>query len=712
MPKPIQHTPSIIALDTETTGVDLHHSSRPFFVTTCNLDGEQVYWETDVDPLTREPQWTEEDLDQIEETVNEADEIALQNSKFDIRALWTVREKFGNEWPWEKTQDTLMAGHLLASNQPHDLTTMALVYCGINIQPYEIALKGAVNEARRIARSKYPDWCIAKAGNEDMPSVKGGGSACDYFLPRAIAQAEGYPADHSWWTVLRDYSNADSAVTVKLFNVMRNKLKQEDLWEIYQERMKCLPVAFQMEQTGITVSGARMQKQTVEYGRESLAAGKVCTSIAKKRGFDLELPKSGNNKSLLTFCFPTATEVECPLCGNSGPRKCPKQKCLNCNDTKIVKSWPDNGGLNLPPVVLTSTGNPSLNKVALDEYLSTLEEGSDGHTFLLNLRDKRKRDTAISYMESYQRYWLPLGIFNKKGEQLWYRMHPSLNPTGTDTLRWSSASPNEQNISKTEGFNLRHSFGPSPGRVWYSLDYSNLELVIPAYESGEETMIELFEKPDDAPYFGSYHLLNASIIFPEIFWPLAEKKGEFKKKHEPLYRRTKNTSFAIQYGCQEAKADATAGRQGAYKAIKESMPKVAQLNDRMIAMANKLGYVETIPDKTVNPHRGYPIYCSRSKWGNVSPTIPLSYHIQSTACWVMMKAMIKVFEYLKQFPDHHLVMMIHDEIVLDFPDIGKKNLPIVRKVAQLMRSCGDDIGIPLRTSMECHPVSWDRGVAV
>lgn len=737
MPKVAQLKRSIKSLDTETSGIDLHHGAKPFFVTMCELDADPVFWEVDVDPLTREPQWTEEDLDEIEAEVDNADELVLQNSKFDVRALWTVRKKFGNKWDWKKTQDTLMAGHLLASNQPHDLTTMSLVYCGINIQPLEIRLKEAVNEARRFARSNRPEWVIAKAGNEDMPSVKGSASGCDYWLPRAVAKSEEYIvpdedcdhrweqdsglpgkvcrrcSGHSWYTVLREYSNGDSVVTVKLFDVMRKRLHQEDLWEIYQERMKCLPVAFQMEQTGITVSGERLRKQVVDYGRESLAAGKKCVEIAERRGMELTLPKSGNNKSLLSFCFSQEELIECPVCVQAPPRKGPKQKCVNCGGTGEVKSWPKNKGLNLPPVVVTGTGNPSLNKVALEEYLSTFDEQSEEYQFLSNLRDKRKRDTALSYMESYQRFWLPLGIFNKKGEQLWYRLHPSLNPTGTDTLRWSSSSPNEQNISKSEGFNLRYSFGPAPGREWWSLDYENIELRIPAYESGQEAMIELFERPDDPPFFGSYHLLNASIIYPDLFWPIAEKKGLFKEKYKASwYQWCKNAGFALIYGCQEAKFDSTSHRVGSYNLLKEKLPKLFDLSQQMQNLANERGYVETIPDKTVNPSRGYPVYCSRSKWGKVSPTIPLNYHVQSTAMWCTMKGMIRCADYLKQFKDHFIVMQVHDEMVFDFPVGGRKNLPKVRKLRQLMEQSGEDIGIPLRVAISYHPENWSKEIAV
>jgi hypothetical protein len=42
-----------LSLDTETTGLDVYHGARPFFITTCNEQGEQQYWEWDVDPETQ-----------------------------------------------------------------------------------------------------------------------------------------------------------------------------------------------------------------------------------------------------------------------------------------------------------------------------------------------------------------------------------------------------------------------------------------------------------------------------------------------------------------------------------------------------------------------------------------------------------------------------------------------------------------------------------
>lgn len=198
----------IISLDSETCGLDLWHGAKPYLVTICDESGNNTFWEWDVDPLTREPQIPYNDMCEVLEIIEQADFIVTQNGKFDAHALKTV--DCLSTWNWDKVHDTLIAGHLLASNQPHDLTTMAITYLGVNIQPYEDALKVACEEARRYARKNFPNWRIAKAGLSDMPSAKEKVWKNDAWLPRAIAKAEGYPPNHPWWTVTSNYANGDS----------------------------------------------------------------------------------------------------------------------------------------------------------------------------------------------------------------------------------------------------------------------------------------------------------------------------------------------------------------------------------------------------------------------------------------------------------------------------------------------------------------------
>lgn len=740
-------TETLISIDCETTGLDVYHGARPFFVTVCHEDGEQDNWEWVVDPLTREVDIPEEDKEQICEVVEKADRIVGQNLKFDAAML---REAgIVEEWPWEKSEDTLIAGHALKSNQAHDLTTMAMVYLHENIAPYEEEMRKLVMKARskvqqarlKVKRAKskragklplgvldevYLDpkygevlpllgedeeivelasWRIAEAGLPEMPSAKEKTWGYDMWL---LQHYEG--GKHA--DLFRDYANVDSAVTLKLWQVFERKLKEQGLWLQYREGMKLPEVISDMELRGVTVSGGRLEEQVVKYRAESVWSGKRCVEIAAGRGYDLQLPKSGNNGLLSRFLFGPQEEVE---------------------DAKGFKLVADSGCLNLPVVARSKkTGAPTFDKNVVDYYLSTLDPEGEQYEFVKELSDKRKRDTAVQYMEGYRRFWIPLrpskGLatpsqaihppsaarYEEDGGGLgqWFVLHPSLNQTGTGTLRMSSSNPNEQNISAKEGFNLRYSFGPAPGREYWSLDYRNIELRIPGYKFQEKKMIELFEHPDDAPYFGSYHLLNCSIIWPKEFWAVANIKGEFERLHKPKYKRGKNTGFAIQYGCQEAKADATAGVKGAFTALKDALPNIARGTQEVIEFAKKHGYVETIPDKTIGG-RGYPLWCSRSNWGDISPTIPLSYYVQGTAMYCTRKAMVRCKAYLDQVTRetgklHRITMQVHDEIVFDFPKGGRANLGKVRKLQRLMEESGRDIDIPLKVAVTYHPNNWSE----
>lgn len=224
-----------LSLDCETQGIDWFHGTMPFLVTTCQLDGTQLFWEWDVDPLTRKVSIPPDDVREIKALIDGCTYLIGHNSRFDAKGL----HRLGIEWPWHKTHDTLMAGHLLNSSKPHDLTAMCLDYLGEDISPYGDALQEAVQKARRMARSKFKDWRIAKEGLADMPSIKGSdnkskgkgvetGSSwrADYWLPRAIAKELEYPTDHPWWTVLSDYANTDSLYTLKLWMYIEEELKK------------------------------------------------------------------------------------------------------------------------------------------------------------------------------------------------------------------------------------------------------------------------------------------------------------------------------------------------------------------------------------------------------------------------------------------------------------------------------------------------------
>lgn len=324
-----------------------------------------------------------------------------------------------------------------------------------------------------------------------------------------------------------------------------------------------------------------------------------------------------------------------------------------------------------------------------------------------------------------------------------YVLHPHLNPCGTDTLRFSSSMPNEQNISKKEGFNLRYCFGPGPDEEWWSFDFKNIERRIPVYECNEEELIRvLFDRPDDPPYFGSDHLLNFAAVYPEIWEKeLAEQTrnpDHIKTKYKATYYQwCKNGGFALQYNCGEAKADATFRRQGAFKQLKSKFARMERHNRWCIRFAEEHGYIETVPDRTVDPAHGYPLLCTRTESGYILSTIPLSYRTQGTAMWLTRKAMVSVDAQLREWRrrdgfDGRIVLQVHDELVLRFPRRGdpvaeakirggqgplirtraSSNLWRARVIQKLMTETGLDLvpQIPTPVGAEYHPVSWDKGV--
>ncbi len=788
----------MLALDTETTGVDFHHGALPFYVTTCDEDGVVVSWCWDVDPFSRRPIVPRSELTQIKNRIHYEDKLILHNAKFDVsslNALFQKELKRKLDWPWYKTVDTLRAAHMLASNRPKDLTTLSFVRLRQNIEHYETRLGDAVKECRRLSRThdfraEYGTWIIADDSAPGMPSAKSGGAGdkdkmwkFDMWLPRAVAKAQDLPKPepecdhdwdewtcrkckgHRWWIVLPEYSDIDPQVTIQLWWSMEREISSRKLTKIFDTCMKVHPIGYLMEQNGVTGSVKNLEEIKETYEMESRYAGTKCEILARKEfpgysdlntlakkvdlkegtpagivadkyedlgevliaerireakdhdqinvGYDLQLPKSGANNSLrnLFEMMITKHEVE-----------------FDAEQAKYDHGAGGSKAVHTSQWDRTDTGMLSLNKTALVKIRSCLKNNSRSAMLVDTLLGKRSRDTAIQYMSSYQRFWIPLG-------NGYFKLYPSLNPTGTDTLRWSSNNPNEQNISKKEGFNLRYAFGPAPGREWWSCDAKNIELRLPAYEANERDMIALFEQPDEPPYYGSNHLLNFHTVYPDL-WDAElkevgiDKVGPYcKKKYASTYYQwCKNGGFAIQYNAGRITADRAFHRTGCFDLLKSRFDRLEAHNQWCIQFAGRTGYIETIPDRSVDPERGYPLMCTRTENGSILPTVPLSYRTQGSAMWWMMKAMIRCQEQIDEWnkpitnlneKGYRIVMQVHDELVFDFPKAGdpktdpkRSNLGRIRDLMKLMEESGRDFNIPTPTSCEYHPDNWSVGISV
>lgn len=718
-----------VAIDSETTGIDLHHSCRPFLIQLCSSDSPEapLYWKWKVDPLTRKPNVIREDIAEIVDWLDRADEIIFHHAKFDIRALVSVGLKWKASW-WPKVQDTLFSGHLLQSSLPRNLTDQVLFFLGIDIQPLEERLGKVINECRTIVRREYSTWKIAELGENKqppigMPSLKGADSLWkwDLWLGEVIADKRKLPEDHEYRTATLDYALGDVVTTLSLWLEHKRLLEERDLIPLYNERRKLIRIIYEMENRGVTVSRSRLDEMHGRLSEEAAEANILCESISKRMGFDVKLPKSGTNNSLLAFAE--------------------AKNGLNMPELLGEKANPalDGGGGRSKAVnkkgIRTPTGRLSLTDVNREACLFKLEriEPHGGRRrFIANWSRKQKRETACGFMASYtpKRF----GILIDAEDYIW--LHPSINATGTGTLRMSSERPNEQNVSKQGEVNIRYCFGPRKGREWWALDFENLELRIPAYEAQEEEMIALFERPNDPPYFGSQHLLIAHILWQREFEECLRKGESFKDKYKAsLYQWTKNGNFAVTYGAIEESgtADAAYHQEGAQRKIKSRFRKLAQLNDYYVESATRTGMVHTMVDKELGV--GYPLQIPRSDWGKIIPTTPLNYHVQGTAMWCTCRSMVRCDTFLEQWnrsaegikriqdsviygakvrAGAFTTMQVHDELCFDFPrgETPNANLPAVMELKRLMGQAGEDIGVPLSVDVSYHPDNWAKSVKV
>lgn len=628
-----------ISLDTETTGPDFKHGCRPFFVSVHdNLDNLSS-WEWKVDPYDRSVKPNQDDLHEIQAMLDDPNvSFIFHNAKFDLKAL----ESLNLVVPLvDQIEDTMVASHCINSIQSHALKDSALKYLGITDDD-ERELEEVVAQCRDIASSL--EWDIAKKRHRCFPSV---GQApwwkLDMWLPQAVADHRGYPEDHQYRTVCAKYGRLDVIRTLHLWNLYKEILKEEGLWKLYRTRVELTMVTMDMERWGITGFPNEMRKLQRDF-----------SAIRDKSLKQIETLSNGIVKN---------------------PRS-PKQvqKCLY-DHFKF-------------PVIKSGKKGPSTKREVLEklELLPKHKVKQNGLDFIKVLFAYRKSNKSVEYLEGYQRAGFMEGPKH-------CRLFPNFNVCGTRTTRFSSTNPNAQNISKQKEYNLRRCFGPAPGRVWFAPDYSNIELRIFAFASGDANLIEAFISGK------SVHLIFANLLFHDQFAQCVAEGVSFSDRYKStLYQNTKNGNFSVIYGASEDKADATYKRPGAYRLIREKMPYVDRFLMDKYEEGKRLGYITTLG--------GY-----RLRVPKKDPHKACNYFVQGSAGIAISLALIRIQNYLRKFPDYRYIMQVHDELIFDFPQ-HPRNMEVMFNVVKIMEKSGDDIGVPLTVETDIIQSNWAEGTDI
>ena len=419
-----------------------------------------------------------------------------------------------------------------------------------------------------------------------------------------------------------EYAAEDADITLQLKNKLEPELKKfecEDLF--YNIEMPLMPVLAEMEMNGVCLD------------TESL---KETSEILTKRMLDIE-------KRIYE------------LAGEQFNIASPKQVGdILFEKLKIVEK-----------AKKTKTGQ----YVTSEEVLQQLK---NKHEIVADILEHRGLKKLLgTYIDA-----LPSLINKRTGH-----IHTSFNQTITATGRLSSSDPNLQNIPirGEDGKEIRKAFIPEPGCLFFSADYSQIELRVMAHLSQDENMIRVFSEGKDL------HAATAANIYKK---PIEEVTRDERTK-------SKRANFGIIYGITvfglAERLDIP--REEAKMLIDgyfATFPQVHDYMEKSKEIARQKGYVTTLfgrrrylPD--INSHnatvRGF------------AERNAINAPIQGTAADIIKVAMIRIFQRFKaENIKSKMILQVHDE--LNFSVLPEEKEKVEKIVLEEMQNA-ISLAVPL-----------------
>jgi DNA polymerase-1 len=266
------------------------------------------------------------------------------------------------------------------------------------------------------------------------------------------------------------------------------------------------------------------------------------------------------------------------------------------------------------------------------------------------------------------------------------RVHTTFIQIGAATGRIATQNPGLQNIPiKTElGRAIRHAFVASKGMKLVSFDYSQIELRIAAFLSGDQSLTEIFMEGRDV------HTEVASRVF--------HVKAEDVSYEQR--RRAKVINFGILYGMgvnalRAGLGSTRAEAQEFYDQYFEAFPRLAAYIEEIKDSAMLLGYTETYFGR-----RRYfdgiksPIPFVRAAAERMAINAPM----QGTQADLVKLAMVEIDRMLKKEnaqDSAHMLLQVHDELVFEIEEKKVKALaPKIKEIMENIISKDDRRGIP------------------
>ena len=260
-------------------------------------------------------------------------------------------------------------------------------------------------------------------------------------------------------------------------------------------------------------------------------------------------------------------------------------------------------------------------------------------------------------------------------------IHTSFNQAQTATGRLSSSDPNLQNIPvrTDDGKEIRKCFIPEDGCLFFSADYSQIELRIMAHLSGDENMMEAFREGHDI------HRATAAKIWHE----------DIDKVTDAQRKKAKQANFGIIYGITTY---GLAQRMGipnseARELIQDyfhTFPKVKAYMEQAKETARAKGYAETL----FHRRRYLPDINSRNATvRGFAERNAINAPIQGTEADIIKVAMVRIWKRFKEEGIRSkMILQVHDE--LNFSVYPEEREQVERIVIEEMQNACQ-LNVPL-----------------
>ena len=393
------------------------------------------------------------------------------------------------------------------------------------------------------------------------------------------------------------YACEDADITLKLKNVLEKELKENDAERLFYDiEMPLVPVLVNIERNGVLLDTEALQQSSAHFTAQMEQIEKEIYELAGET-FNIASPKQVGE--------------------------------VLFDKLKIVEK-----------AKKTKTGQ----YVTSEEVLESLRHKHPVVEKILEHRGLKK--LLGTYIDA-----LPLLINPRTG-----RVHTSFNQTVTATGRLSSSNPNLQNIPIRDenGKEIRKAFIPDEGCLFFSADYSQIELRIMAHLSEDKNMIDAFLNNHDI------HAATAAKIY----------KIELKDVGSDMRRKAKTANFGIIYGisvfglAERMNVD----RKEAKELIDgyfETYPGVKAYMDKSIQVAQEKGYVETI----FHRKRFLPDINSRNAVvRGYAERNAINAPIQGSAADIIKVAMARIYQrFQAEGIQAKMILQVHDELNFSVP---------------------------------------------